>query len=169
MEKKSWIAITVITCALFITILGCGKEDSYEQVKKLSSVVKVVKIDRITEKEEVAFTFKAVDFEQILVIQHAFINPFEVRGMLGKEKRKTFKDFTNENIANRIGMVLDENITTKSRILREAIDYVPLGYYDSKEEALEAARKLTHKPKYEDWRKKEIRERERMQREILRK
>ncbi|MCQ9208737.1 MAG: hypothetical protein NG712_05095 [Omnitrophica bacterium] len=167
------VTLAILSIILSGVISGCGTKDSVGQLLRLNSVVQVNRINRQTSAEEPIFVFKAADFKYAFVVEHMLLNPFEfvpkpfeVRAILGEKKKITYKNFIRDNLGTRIKVLLNRKLML-SMILTRPIEYISLGYYDSKAEAYAVARKIVHSPLYEDLRQKETREKDILEKELL--
>ncbi len=174
MAQNNLKIAVIIACIVSMAISGCARKGKDQERKKLTSAATVYRIVKDTEIQDIAFVFVPKDFIRIVVIQHAFFDPldvvfspFEVRGILNEKTRKTFTNFADDNIDNKIKVTINNQAVTPGAILKEAIDYVPLGCYFSKEKALKAAQQLSYEPEFEDWREREHIEQDVLKKEML--
>jgi hypothetical protein len=124
--------------------------------------IKIIRTDLETLKTETAFVFKPSDFKKITIEKHAISTDltkrFEIKGTLVDDLSDDWANFLNQNPKDSIRVMVGDDIVVIMYVIAGPIDYVPLGFYMMKDQAFDAAGKITSKPKYIDLTQKEIKE-----------
>jgi len=151
----------ILSFVVLIILLANGRRAFTNDANETNTIVQFIKVDYTTKEEKLIFTYAPSDFKKAIVIWHHWWFPdgqFEVRGVLVEDQNIKFNKFISTNTQNHFKTLLNNDIAQQSARLIENIDYVPLGFYKTKEEAYRIAHKLSNNVVFNDLREQEKKE-----------